>query len=192
MADLMRHTAVWEGVAGLPGYSQFYHSVTDPISDSATNGSAAVRGFFNEFVSLIPDGITITVDPVYQIIDEITGQIVGEGVVTPAPQVVTGVYVGGWNRQVGLLVEWATGAFIKGRRLRGRTYLVPLGAIPESDGTLPSTTVAAVQASTAYIVNAIEDFRVWHRPVNSLGGSSATITAGLVRDKAAILNSRQR
>lgn len=192
MADLMRHTAVWEGSPGLPGYSQFYHSVSDPISTSATNGSVAVRAFFGELITLIPDEVTVTVDPVYQIIDEVTGQITGEGTVSPAPQVLNGTYAGGWSRQIGALVEWVTASFIAGRRLRGRTYLVPLGAVGDSDGTLSSGTVATIESSFVQIVDATEDFRVWHRPVNGSGGSSAAITSAILRDKAAVLNSRQR
>lgn len=190
MADLMRHTAVWEGAPGLPGYSQFYHSVTDPIASSAASGAAYVREFFSQVVALIPDGVTVTVDPVYQIINEVTGDIVGEGAVDPAPQVVEGVYVGTWSAQVGVLIEWLTGAFIGGRRLRGRTYLVPLGNVGDSDGTLSVGTLAAVRAAANIITTAGEDFRVWHRPVNGAGGSSSTMTAAVVRDRACILNSR--
>lgn len=192
MADLMRHTAVWEGSAGLPGYSQFYHAVSDPISLSATYGAISVREFFSAFVGLIPDEITVTVDPVWQIINEVTGQIVQEGSVSPAPQVVQGTYAGGWSRQIGALVEWVTAVFVNGRRLRGRTYLVPLGGIGDSDGTLSAGTVSTIEGSFTQIVNSLEEFKVWHRPVNGLGGSSSAITAGLLRDKACILNSRQR
>lgn len=190
MADLMRHTAVWEGGPGLPGYSQFYHSISDPVSASAQAGANAVREFFSHIVSLIPDEVTVTVDPIAQILNEATGVVSTEVTVGTAPAVVTGVYSGGWSRQVGILVEWATGTFVAGRRLRGRTYLVPLGGVGDSDGTLSTQTLAVVNDAIPWITGDSEDFRVWHRPVAGVGGSSATITSGIVRDKAAILRSR--
>lgn len=190
MASLIRHTAVWAGKPGLPGFSQFYHSVTDPPSTSAQTGHDAVRTFFADFLSYLPADLTITVDPIYQILEDTTGDVVEEGTVGTPSNVITGVSAGSWNAQVGLLVEWVTGTFVAGRRLRGRTYMVPLAGIDDTDGTLGADALAAARGAGAWIVQSAEDFRVWHRPAGAVPGSSASITGSTVRDHAAILRSR--
>lgn len=189
---LIRHTAVWEGTIGLPGYSQFYQAVTDPPSTSAQNGHTAIRSFFSNVSAAIPGEVTVTVDPIYQTLDEVTGDIVAEATVGAPSQVVQGVNGDGYSAQVGVLIEWLTGSYIDGRRLRGRTYLVPLAGQFDTDGTLTTGGLAILNAAWPWITADQEDFRVWHRPVNGAGGSSATITSGVVKDHACILRSRMR
>lgn len=190
MASIIRHTAVWTGSPGLPGYTQLYQSHTTGQGTDAQVGHDAVHDLFEALAALIPEEITVTVDPLYQIIDAVTGETTGEFVVGTPAAVTAGEYVGGWASQVGVLIEWVTGTFLNGRRLRGRTYLVPLGATTETDGTLPATTVQTVAAAAANVVNSTIPFVVWHRPVNSSGGSTSNITGAQGTDRAAILRSR--
>jgi hypothetical protein len=188
---LIRHTAVWTGVPGLPGYSQFYQEVTGTIASQAQNGHNAIRAAFNQVVTLLPADIDVTVDPVYQVMTVESGEVTTEDSVATPSAVVSGGFVSGWSGQVGVLVEWLTGQFIDGRRLRGRTYLVPLGNAYDDDGTLPIGTLNAVGAFALQLWSAGLDFVVWHRPVAGAGGSLATITDAAVRDHAAILRSRR-
>lgn len=190
MASIIRHTAVWSGSPGLPGYSQFYQGVTGSISSDAQGGQNDIGAFFWSLLALIPEEVTVTVDPVYQVINEVTGAVTGEEVVGAPVTLNVGTYVGEWSRQVGALVEWSTGSFIAGRRLRGRTYLVPLGACAATDGTLPDSTLATVRAAAQYIVVSSHDFLVWHRPIAGAGGAAVALTGAIVRDHAAILRSR--
>lgn len=189
---LIRHTAVWEGTIGLPGYSQFYQSIANTPSTSAQNGHTAVRSFFSAIVGAIPGEVTVTVDPVYQTLDDATGEIQSEATVGTPSQVVVGANGGGFSSQVGVLMEWLTGTYIDGRRLRGRTYLVPIAGQFDLDGTITDGGMAIFQAAWPWITEDQEDFRVWHRPVNGSGGSSAAITSGVVRDHACVLRSRMR
>lgn len=190
MSLLIRHTAVWAGSPGLPGYSQFYQEVTGTTSVQAQAGHNAVRGFFAGLSAFIPADISVTVDPVYQLVTVESGEVAGEDSVgSPAPGV-AGAFVGGWNRQVGVLVEWLTGRFVNGRRLRGRTYLVPLGDTQQDDGTLPSGTISAIESANTFITGLGLDFGVWHRPIAGAGGLIEPITSSVVRDKAAVMRSR--
>lgn len=190
MALLIRHTVVWTGAPGLPGYSQFYQEVTGSLATDAQDGHDWVRAMFNGLGTLIPDGVDVTVDPVYQALDIATGEITSEGTVATPSAVVSGAYVSSWSAQVGVLVEWTTATYIAGRRLRGRTYLVPLGNVGDSDGTLSAGTLATVAAAADSIVSGTGNFGVWHRPVAGAGGSLSGISGAVVRDKAAVLRSR--
>lgn len=190
MASIIRQTAVWTGAAGLPGYSQFYHEAGGTPGERAQVGHDAVRGFFSDLGAYIPEEINVTVDPLYQVIDETTGQMVGEEAVATPSAGVQGSYVGGWNAQVGVLVEWITGEFFNGRRLRGRTYLVPFGDVSDANGTLPEATLVMIRAKVAWIALSDAEFLVWHRPVAGAGGHGSRIEGAVVRDHAALLRSR--
>lgn len=188
---LVRHTAVWTGTVGLPGYSQFYHSITGTLPTSAQNGHTAVRSFFSAIVATIPGEVSVTVDPVYQTFEDTSGELTAENTVGTPSQVVVGTSGANYAAQVGVLVEWITGAYINGRRLRGRTYLVPTTGF-DLDGTLSAGALAIFNDAWPWISEDQEDFRVWHRPVNGAGGTSAPIARGIVRDHAAVLRSRMR
>lgn len=190
MANIIRHTAVWSGSPGLPGYSQFYQGVEGSIATAAQDGHDRVASFFEILGGLIPSDITVTVDPVYAVIDDVTGELQAEQTVGDPAAVIGGTYVSGWQSQVGVLIEWVTGVYTAGRRLRGRTYLVPLGNTYDDDGTLPQGTIDTVTSAAAYITADPGNFEVWHRPVNGAGGFGASISGAVIRDKACILRSR--
>lgn len=192
MTSLIRHTAVWEGTVGLPGYTNLYHSVTDGVAASAASGHAQVREFFSQIVGAIPGEVTVTVDPVYAVLEDVTGELISEGTVASPSQVVQGTNGAGFSSQVGVLVEWVTGVYVGGRKLRGRTYLVPLAGQFDADGTLSSGGLALVTDATEFIWSSAVDFRVWHRPVAGAGGSSEAIIGSVVRDQACVLRSRMR
>lgn len=190
MALIIRHTAVWTGVPGLPGYSQFYQLNTGSLSSDAQAGHDAVAAFFDAIVTLIPSDIDVTVDPIYQALADTTGDITTEDTVATPAAATNGGYVSLYAAQVGVLVEWTTATFIDGRRLRGRTYLVPLGNSQDSNGTLPTGTVNTVQGAADTLAADAAGFAVWHRPKGAEAGSASPMSGALVRDKAAILRSR--
>lgn len=190
MALLIRHTVVWSGSPGLPGYTQFHQEVTGSISVQAQAAQNAIYTFFAGLAGLIPADITIVVDPVYQVADVVTGEVTTEDSVTTPLAGITGGYVSNWSAQVGVMVEWLTAAFIDGRRLRGRTYLVPLGNTSDDDGTLPGGTLSTIRSEAATLLAAGTGLVVWHRPVAGAGGQIAPISSAVVRDHAAILRSR--
>lgn len=192
MASILRHTAVWTGSPGLPGYTQFYQSFSGAPGTAAQTGQDLFAAFFTALASLVPEEVTVTVDPVYRVINDVTGAITSEGTVGSPKDPLTGTYTGEWSRQVGVMVEWTTGLFLNRRRFRGRTFLVPLGASAATDGTLPDGTLATVRAAAAGIVTSGYGFLVWHRPVAGAGGISQPITGAVVRDHAAVLRSRMR
>lgn len=192
MTALIRTTAIWEGILGLPGYSQFYSSISDTAPLSAQAAHFAVREFFSQLTGAIPGEVTVRVDPVYQVLEDTSGEITSEATVGTTAAAVTGTAGGGFAAQVGVLVEWLTSSYIAGRHLKGRTYLVPLAGQFDEDGTLSGGGLALVQAAAPYISDSGTDFRVWHRPVAGAGGISNSINGFAVRDHAAVLRSRMR
>lgn len=190
MVNIIRTTAVWTGAPGLPGYSQFYQEAAGATTALAQAGHDDVREFFWELESMLPEEVTVTVNPLYQVLDSASGALVGEGTVGTPAAVVDGSFVGGWSARFGMLVEWVTAAIVDSRHLRGRTYLVPLGNLEDVDGTVPAATLAQLAVAVGAIDESANHFVVWHRPRAGAGGQVSAITGHVVRDHPTVLRSR--
>lgn len=201
---MLRVTAIWTGVSGGPGYSTFYFNEPLWSAPAAQASVAAVRAFFFGFVGAIPGGVTIQVQSAVGVVDVETGDLVDEQNVNAVAAV-----VGGANAPraapAGAVVSWRTGMIIKGRRLRGRTFLVPLAsAAYDNDGSLTDSVLALIRGSAnALAAPPSGDQRalgIWHRPKKPTKenpdqpvviGAFAPVTGASVPDKAAVLRSRR-
>lgn len=183
---MKRVTSTWTGFAGAPGYTQLYFGELD-------NGTvAATRAFWNSLTALLPNDVTITVANSGDLIDAVTGDITGGWTETSTTPVV-GINTGSWANAAGLGVNWVTPAIINGRRLRGRTFIVPAASAAfDNDGSLTGATVTTLTAAAqALVADASSELLVWHRPKPGSGGSSAVVTSVVVPDKTFVLRSRR-
>jgi hypothetical protein len=160
---------------------------------------SAIRSPFATLALALPTGLTITFPTAGDLVDEFSGELVGGWTATS----VTTVSGSGGTASaagVGACATWQTGMVVSGRRLRGRTFLVPLAsAAYDTDGTLTST-VQGYMATFCNQMNSIPTFCIWHRPthtgtgpsrVNNNDGASRLVASGSVKDKVAILTSRR-
>lgn len=187
----------WSGGIGGPGVTTFYML-------SAPAHLTDVRNFFVEFANYVPTGITFHVEASGDKIEDTTGTLVGNWVGGAVPDVVTSnpsVYAG----PAGLAVSWFTDLVAQGRRVRGRTFIVPIGSDKfDAAGTLAAAALSAAQATAiAFLTATAGDLRIWHRPFAGApavgtkparpahAGSSAVVVGTSVRDKAAVLRSRR-
>jgi hypothetical protein len=140
----------------------------------------------------MPVGQTITVPGTGEVIEDTTGELLDVWTAAGGGTVVGtagGVVAGG----VGACVSWNTGGIIGGRRLRGRTFLVPLSSTAyESNGTLTSSALTAIGAFANGLM-ASGPLAVWHRPTSAGGsdGNSYGVISNRIRDKVAFLSSRR-
>lgn len=196
MANMLRVVAQWGGFPSAPGFTNLYFDSAIIGTPSANEAAARARQLFEAMKGQFPDGVTITIQPQVAEIDDSNGQQVDEFTVTTGGLPVPGTGAGTRSAPSGACINWRTSTFVGGRRLRGRTFLVPLStAAYENDGTiLPGSLAILRAAAVAYITDAVGPSAkplVWHRPVGGTGGSSAVITASGVTDKVAILTSRR-
>lgn len=194
MANLKRCSVAWQGWPGAPGVSQFY------LDD--TGGQAqvdAIRAFFNSMVGLLPTGLTISVPNSGDTVDESTGKLTGTWSVPTLPVTVTGAAAGAYAGNAGAVCHWLTQSVTRNRRIRGRTYLVPLVAAYDAAGSLaPSPQSTITNAGATLVASAAGLIHVWVRPVYQKatgvmirGGMSAPITSSRVPDLAVSLRSRR-
>lgn len=188
MTTLHRVVVTWGGsVITGNGVSVLHYSGSD-----ATVDGAAILSAFTQLHAHVPAGVTITVPATGDSIDDATGAITGTWTTTGSgSSVMDGV--GNCARGVGACVSWETGGIVGRRRLRGRTFVVPLveGAFAV-DGTLGGGALTALEAFASGLQGA-GPLAVWHRPTTTGGsdGNSYGVIAHRIRDKVAILTSRR-
>jgi hypothetical protein len=165
-------------------------------TEQAAPPVAAVRSAYAALANRFPSGITITVPGAGDSIESTTGALSGVWSATPPAQVVA---TGGGNAAagVGVCVGWLTGGIVTGirgpRKLRGRTFLVPLAAANyATDGTIDSVVLGEIQTWGNAMI-AAGGLGIWHRPTTAGGsdGNSYGVLTAKVRDKVAYLSSRR-
>ena len=128
-----------------------------------------------------------------EIVDEASNELINILQVTPAA-VVPGALTGGFASSTGACIIWETGEVKNGRRVRGRSFIVPMsGAHYDNDGTLKSTAITDITEAANTLCAGGFDFGVLSRPsaVGANDGSFHTASSGRVSDKAAVLRSRR-
>lgn len=201
--QIMRVTAKWTGFTGAPGYSVFHFDTDAGFWDGGVFGDGAqatangantrVYNSFFEAKAALPSGVQVRTEAEVEVLDSDTGELIG--VLPVSPETVTGSGTGAsYSAPSGAVVNWGTNDYRFGRRIRGRTFLVPLsGSTYEDDGTLTSTALSTLRAFGTEMRTGAgsANFGVWSRPRNGSGGVFATATTSSVPDMAAILRSRR-
>lgn len=202
MSALQRLRIAWTGAIGLPGVTTLY------FSDAAT-ALPAVRTLMGNWLGFMPNVVSGQVEPRGDIIDPATGSITGEWTGSDVAPVI-GSGGSAYAAPVGFSVTWATGSILDGRRLRGRSYVVPIAVAGyQADGTIEPDTLTNVRmAASAFVVATQALLLVWHRPrletpawtdvhgrphpakAFRVGGFSAVVSA-TVADQVAVLTSRR-
>lgn len=186
MADVREIIVDLDGLTGLPGVSVF-HSL-----NSTSGAVAAIRAFYNTISGFFPSGMTIQVRNTGDVLDSDSGHLVS-GWTDTAVSVVNGGGTGGYAAGTGTFIRWQTGAIVGGRRLRGRTFIVPItSAFYQSNGTITDANVGALQTA-ADTLWGTGTLNVWHRPPvgTFAGGALHVVTGATAVDKVTSLRSRR-
>lgn len=197
MANIQRLRVEWTGFPGAPGVSTFY-------ALDAVALMSPLHYMFSTHKDIFPSDVTITALLTGDIIDPLNGDLVGSwsgGSWAP----ITGTDTGPYTAPAGAVINWQTGDVLDGHRLRGKTFLVPLGGgAYDLTGSIAATTLGYIQTVATYAANtALGNFVVWHRPraaraadgsrpaVTYRAGGYSQVTAATVPDKSVVLRSRR-
>lgn len=208
MATILRIKARWSGFTGGPGYSNFYFrdfSSGAPTDADADSAGDRVETFFGAIANLFPTAVKIRVQSDADVIEETNGEIQSVLSTGVRADVSGTAAANGYSGASGVVVTWRTGGVVAGRRVRGRTFLVPTANIAyDLDGTLQNSTITTLQNAANTLISAAgtPDLGVWARPTpehqNTKGetipardGSWYVVTSATIPDKAAILRSRR-
>lgn len=168
--------------------------IDDADADAATMQTYA---FFNSIKAYLPGVVKIDVLSDVEVIDDATGTMTDVRLSTTREQVVGGSGASAtWSAPSGACVTWNTGGVRNGRRVRGRTFVVPLATMAYgSDGTLDSTPLSTMQAAATLLAQPFSNRQlvVFARPTapGAGDGLSVPVTSARITDQAAILKSRR-
>lgn len=197
MAEILKVPVLWSNFSGAPGYTNLFFrdftggGVTANTIEGAVN---RVDAWLDAIKEVIPSGIQMVIPAGLEVLEETTGTLVRYVTGDPAPAH-TATATGNYSAASGACINWYTGGIRNGRRLRGRTFLVPLGANAYGpDGTLATDALANLKTATdALVVTTDEgDLGVWGRPrPGAADGVWHVVESYTIPDKAAVLRSRR-
>lgn len=197
MAALNRVRVALTGLRGLPGVSTFYcidaNALVDPL-----------RQLYLDLKGYQPSGLKCQVEASGDIIESTTGVISGAWATT-AVLPSTGDHIGIYAAPTGWVADWTTATIADGKRIRGRTYMVPASSnVFSLDGSIDDTILAEFRFDCDKFQKAtVGNLAVWHRPrlarvadathkaLAAHAGSHALVTGSTVPDKAAVMRSRR-
>lgn len=165
-------------------------------SDNPAPPVAAIKSAFDALVPALPNTVSVQVPNAGDTIEDTTGALDG---VWAGPSVAPTIGSGGANAAagVGACIGWTTGGIVSGtkgpRKLRGRTFIVPLhSGCYEGNGTLLTAIVGTLD-TFATALQAAGPLAIWHRPTSlaAADGNSYGVISHRVRDKVAFLSSRR-
>lgn len=154
----------WTGGRIGAGASVFHMRGTDSPS-AAFAAANACRGFFDAIKAHLPLGVTLTPDAEFK-------NLTAEGVLTSvvpltAPATVTGTGSGAWANGQGCMIRWNTPAVVSGRRLLGRTYVVPLLGSAFTGGNMNPTIQANIGSAASTLISSLASngtpLQVWSK-----------------------------
>lgn len=157
-----------------------------------------------EFCRGMPTDVHVATERVGDTIEDTTGALTGSwtgGVVNPS----VGLKAEAYSAPSGAVGSWSTNTVLDGKRLRGRTFIVPLAQSSyQADGAVAAGYATVATAAMAqFVIEQGASAVVWHRPYPGRAatlklkarpahiGGHGLITAGSVKAKAAVLRSRR-
>jgi hypothetical protein len=203
MQLIARVSMRWNGILGAPGYSNFHFREFgwDALGDISVPEAQSCIDRVDDFAEVVkawlPYNTNLTVSNDVEIIDAENGELVGSlGGVADAPHVSPQALGQTYAGPVGAVVNWKTGGIRNGRRIKGRTFLVPLnGGVFDTNGTLAAGLITSLTTGAAALAaNDVNgDLGVWARPTapGATDGVWTVVSSSNVPDLAAVLRSRR-
>jgi len=191
----------WTGFNGAPGYTNLFFrdfgGAEDPDVTNAVATLAAERvvTFWNAIEQYFPNDVTLRVDNIVDVLEDSTGTLI-ESYSTPVNAPIAGTNAGSYSAASGGVIGWTTGSIRNGRRIRGRTFLVPLASLVMStSGRIEPGVVNTIQTAASALADNTQtpDLGVWARPTASgaSDGQWAVCSGARVTDLPAVLRSRR-
>lgn len=203
MTQMLRVRSEWTGFNGAPGYTNLFFRDFNGNGDAGTDFTVAdatgaverVRNFFGSLAALFPDDVTITPDTNVDVLEDTTGELVDSLSSTSGGEV-KGTDTGGYQAAGGAVISWRTSGIRAGRRVRGRTFLVPLaGSLFNTTGNLIPSIQQTIQTSANALLNptGTPDLGIWARPTapGATDGAWFVARQASVPSRGSILRSRR-
>jgi hypothetical protein len=190
-AVVYQYRVNWSGTTGGPGVSVFNVRLSGAaLSTGPQQMADNIRAFFDTFKAYVPNEVQWTFPGEVTELDTVSGQLVGVHAVD-APLPVAAGSTTGYAHASGLRIDWHTASILNGRRLRGRTFIVPVAAAQfDAAGRIASSVITVFQTAGEALVSGLENvgsLGVWSRT----HGVIADVDQVSVSPLGAVLRSRR-
>lgn len=200
MVQVMRVKMRWDGFVGAPGFSVFHFRNLAEEGYTTVDAEAAidkVDAFAEGLKGLIPYNSRLTVQSDVECYDAATGQLQTVLGGTPAAAHVSLATAGmNYSSAAGASITWRSPEVRNGRRIRGRTFLVPLVAATfGGDGIIAANNMTQLNliATNLRDDTGAPDLVIWARPTapGASDGDLAAINSHSIPAVGAVLRSRR-
>jgi hypothetical protein len=197
---LLRVKARWSIPGAGTAYSVLHFTTNDtstPVQEDADDAYSKTHAFFFGVRGMLPPVVQINVEPEVEEINEGSGELIGGWGVTAMTQITgTGSGSAGYAAATGAVVSWTTAGVRNGRRVRGRTFIVPLSVEAyDTNGSLSTTAIGQIgtAATTLRTVGQQTQFAIYSRPSGpaATDGIAYGALSHKVPDMSAVLRSRR-
>lgn len=200
MTDMLKVKTRWSGFTGSPGWTNFYlrDDAQGFLSQEQADAAVArVRTFWQAIADKFPAAVSLQIQSDVEVIDDATGEMQSVFTSTAPPAIVGTNGIATFSGPTGAVINWRTAGVRNGRRVRGRTFLVPTStACFQNDGTLENAHRTVIQTAAdafASLSGTAPDLGVWARPTTKGASDGAwyRVANATVPDLAAVLRSRR-
>jgi hypothetical protein len=172
-------------------------SLGTPVQADADAAVARMQAWATSVKSLLPNVVSLNVQGETEEINEGTGALIGVWTsTTPTTQTGTAAAGQGWAAAAGAVVSWSTPSVRNNRRVRGRTFVVPVSnEVWDVDGTLKAVPLGTLNSAAAALRggSTATQFGIWARPTapGATDGEVWPVSGHRIPDFSAILRSRR-
>jgi len=192
----------WGGLTGGPGLTQMAFAFAEGgniwDSENAQYIVDSVRTFWAAHPGTLPNNIVLTVSPVVDVHDPLSGALIASSTAPTPPAAVTGTNNGSFSFSQGVKIILKTSQIRNRRRIHGGIYIVPCaGDVFSNDGVVTSTPITdwldALQVMRSHLLDATMDLYVWSRPTTatSNNGGLSEVTGAEIKTRGAVLRGRR-
>lgn len=158
------YTVRWQGGRIGLGASVFHFAGTN--SPTVAQGAAnAIKAFFVSISSTIGTGISWQFDPEVRVMSADGTLTAVIPVTAPAAQSATGGT--DWTNGSGYMIRWNTASIVGGRRLLGRTFMVPAESGVFLSGNVTGLAIGQVGTACSTLISAMaansSPLQIWSR-----------------------------
>lgn len=203
MTEILRVRSEWTGFNGAPGFTNLFFrdfttdgpGGTTGTVENATAAVERVRNFFGGLAQLLPDDVTITPDSNVDLLEDSTGELL-DSFTSTSGGAIQGTDTGGYQAAGGACITWRTGGIRNGRRIIGRTFLVPMaGSLFNTTGQIIPSVQQIIQTQANQLLNpaGTPDLGIYARPTapGAADGQWTVARAASVPSRGSILRSRR-
>lgn len=196
----MRVTTRWSGFTGSPGFTVMHFRDFDTegnVTPEQVNAAITrTRSFWTTVHQRISSTVTLQPQSEVEILEDSTGELVDVVQATAPNAPILGTASGSVAGPAGAVINWRTSSIRNGRRIRGRTFLVPLAVTAyEANGSLVAAAQSEFLLAATNLVDSTgtPDLGVFARPTgpDAADGQWVRATGANVPDMVAVLRSRR-